>query len=341
MPGSYRLREMPLAQYCVIPFAVCAFSKVIESLAIELGLVNWTFFSASPNLLHSALSACILRLMCQKIHYFALLRTANMNRLAVMVICAFGLAGSLKAWPAPGMIAPEFALDGSLTGPADSIRLSALLGEVVYINFFGATCPICQSDGWLSEQIYDTFATNSEVNIFGIDVWNGPAFYLNGTFRTLTGITYPLLINGRTTGYAYDMENEPVPSPTDNEGRGHIVIDQQGVIQYYQNYNDFDETHRDEIIATIRALLFDPCDGITELETPIGAAMVFSEVGLKFCWTPVPCATRYIVTRSLTGDFSDEEIVDIVTGNITVIDPQDEFAVFRVIAERESEQVSE
>lgn len=256
-----------------------------------------------------------------------------MGQFAVTICFILGLVGSAKAWPSPGMVAPNFALDGSVTGPVDSIRLSNLLGDVVYINFFGATCPICQSDGWLSEQIYDTFATNSEVSILGVDVWNGPAFYLNGTFRTNTGITYPLLINGRTTGYAYDMENEPVPSPTDNEGRGHVVIDQQGVIQYYQNYNDFDETHRDEIIAMIRSLL-DPCAGITELEAPASAAMVMTGVGLKFCWTPVPCATRYLVARSLVGDFSDETIVDIVTDNITVIDPQHDFAVFRVIAER-------
>lgn len=231
------------------------------------------------------------------------------------------------------MVAPNFALDGSVAGSGDSIRLSNLLGEVVYINFFGATCPVCQSDGWLSEQIYDTFATNSSVNIFGIDVWNGPSFYLNGTFRTNTGITYPLLLNGRTTGYAYDMENESVPSPTDNEGRGHVVIDQQGIIQYYQNYNDFDETHRDEIIALIRTLL-DPCNGVPTLEPPSQVVMVYYDTGLKLCWEQVPCATQYMVMRSLAGDFSDEVIYTITQDIQIGIDMSPGFEIFRVIAER-------
>ncbi|MBK6767320.1 MAG: redoxin domain-containing protein [bacterium] len=254
------------------------------------------------------------------------------QKIAVFLICLAALAGSVRAWPSPGMVAPDFILDQSTTGP-DSIRLYDLLGEVVYINFFGATCPICQSDGWLSEQIYDTFATDPNVNVLGLDVWDAPVFYLNGSFRTITGITYPLLHHARATGYAYDMENEPAPSPTDNEGRGHVVIDQQGVIQYYANFDFFDETNRDEIIALIRSLT-DPCHGVPELPPPLNAAVSVDSVGVHLFWQPVPCATRYLIMRSLTGDFQDEIIADIVPGPPVFIMPTYDLAVYRVVAER-------
>lgn len=256
------------------------------------------------------------------------------HRLAVLLICLAALAGSARAWPVPGMVAPDFILDQSTTGP-DSIRLSNMLGEVVYINFFGATCPICQSDGWLSEQIYDTFATNPNVNTIGVDVWDAPVFYLNGSFRSITGITYPLLHHGRTTGYLYDMETNPDPSPTDNEGRGHVVIDQLGIVRYYANYEFFDETNRDEIISLIRTLL-DPCADIQELDAPLSAAMAYEDsVGISYLfWDPVPCATQYLIMRSLSGDFLDEIIVDIVPGPPASIVPAFDFAVYRVIADR-------
>lgn len=239
----------------------------------------------------------------------------------------------LAAQPAVGTAAPNFTLNLSTGG---SVSLSSMFGEVVYLNFFGATCGDCIADGFLSEEVYDMFVTNSEFNIYGIEVWHLPTPYINTTFRANSGITYPLLIQGRPTAIAYNMEVEPTPSPTDVEHRGHVIIDRQGIIRYYAIYNPFDATQQAEIIAMLNTLL-DPCFGIPELDAPREAAMIrMDEFGpLKICWDPVPCATRYLIFRSLSGDWTDETIVGVTPEVVYHLElTEDSLATFRVVAER-------
>lgn len=258
-------------------------------------------------------------------NWFVKLGTIRSHRRHFLCVLIFGLlhAGLAGAWPFAGMVAPDFTLNRTDEGTES---LSNYQGSVVYLNFFGATCPICISDGPLSEQIYQTFAGNPEVVTLGIDVWNLPRTYVNTTFRANSGISYTLLYNGRTTGYAYDMENGG-SSSTDNEGRGHLVVDQQGIIRYYANYESFGPDERDAVICTIRDLL-----GMG-IEPPARAMLLRQGEGFKLCWDRVFCATRYFVMRSIAGDFSDEEIIAVTVDNahvIPVIDP--EFAIFQVVA---------
>ncbi|MCB9358113.1 MAG: redoxin domain-containing protein [Calditrichaeota bacterium] len=259
-----------------------------------------------------------------------------MKLAALILTCMLLSAPSLRAWPFVGMTAPDFILDQSTSGP-DSIRLSDMLGEVVYLSFFGYTCSVCMADAPLSEAIYDYFAGNPAVNTYGIDVWNGPAAYINGPWRTTWGISYPILINGRTTGVAYDMENNGTV-PADCEGRGHLVIDQQGIVQYYANYDAFGETERDEIITTIESLL-DPCFGISELDAPGAVLLVpLGETGYQLWWQAVDCATQYRIMKSVTGDWADGFLFAITDSAVyTVAQPAENYAIYSIIAERQTE----
>jgi len=256
-----------------------------------------------------------------------------MCRLAIILGLLCGFAPGVLAQPAVGSAAPNFTLN--LAGGGGSVTLSNYLGEVVYLNFFGATCPVCIEDGPLSQEIYEMYDSVSDVNIFGIDVWNLPSFYVNTTFRTNSTIQYPLMYNGRATGIAYNMEVESVPSTTDIEHRGHLVIDQQGIIRYYAIYDPLGVEQQQEIIATIESLL-DPCAGVP-LDPPQSAVMLFNDSTqeLKFCWQPTPCASRYLVYRSVAGDWNDTELFGTTTDAFLPLPNYPEgMYIFRVVAER-------
>ncbi|MBL0062025.1 MAG: TlpA family protein disulfide reductase [bacterium] len=229
-----------------------------------------------------------------------------------------------------GSAAPNFTLTRSNPG-GGTVTLSSLLGEVVYINFFGATCPICISDAWISEQIYQQFLTNPSFNMLGIDVWNLPAAYVNTTFRANTGITYPLLVNGRSTGIAYNMETNPVPSPTDVEHRGHVIIDQQGIIRYYAIYDPLDTLQQREMICVLKSLL-DMAPA-----RPMNAAISVLEESstLRLSWLPdTTCPLRYTIYKSVTGDWTDLEIIGATTEPVFLIETlPDSMATYHVTAE--------
>ncbi len=256
-----------------------------------------------------------------------------MCRFAIVLTCLLGFGMGLQAQPFIGSPAPNFTLNLSSGG---SVTLSSMLGEVVYLNFFGATCPICIEDGWISEEIYQMFRSNSEFNIYGIDVWNLPAPYVNTSFRAASGITYPLLVTGRATGIAYNLETNPVPSPTDVEHRGHIIIDRQGIMRYYAIYDPLDTTQQTEMINLINSLL-DPCYN-APLDPPSEVVMIQPDEGpTKLCWHSVPCASRYLIFKSVLGDWSDEMYIGESTELIYPIQElTEEFAIYRVVAEHQS-----
>lgn len=230
-----------------------------------------------------------------------------MCRFAIVLTCLLGLTLTVVAQPAIGTAAPNFTLNNvNGSGP---VSLSSFLGEVVLLNFFGATCGDCIEDAPLTEAIYQMYQTNPDFNIIGIDVWNLPAVYVNGTFRAQTGVTYTLLANGRTTGYAYNMEVNPVPSATDNEHCGYVIVDREGIMRHYWIYHPFDVTQQQEIICALNRMLAIPPS------VPQRVVILTNDDGdpFKLCWDPVPCATNYLVFRSLAGDWSDETLVESTT----------------------------
>ncbi|MEQ9264279.1 MAG: TlpA disulfide reductase family protein [Balneolaceae bacterium] len=123
-----------------------------------------------------------------------------------------------------GEVAPLFT-HTSLTG--EEFSLIELRGKVVYIFFYGASCPHCRSNGPVTEtQIHQRFESDPDFVALGLDTWNNSASS-NTSFRSITGITYPLLLNARQSlvnyygnAGAYDRS---------------VVIDAEGRIAYMGN----------------------------------------------------------------------------------------------------------
>lgn len=98
-----------------------------------------------------------------------------------------------------GEEAPDFTLQ--VLGERDGITtsLTKINKKVVYIFFYGAGCPHCQSNGPVTEtQIYQSFVNDTNFVALGLDTWDASA-NSNNSFRSITGITYPLLLRAKQT----------------------------------------------------------------------------------------------------------------------------------------------
>lgn len=146
--------------------------------------------------------------------------------LAVVVLASL-LAPShvAHAQIALGSSAPTFTK--SLLG-GGSYTLTPVSSKVRVLFLFGYNCPVCLSDGpSVQQQIHEYYASVSpgEVEVIGVDVWNGNAAGVNG-FKNATGATYPLLMNGAT---ATGGNVESLYGPWDN----YLVISKQGIVRYH------------------------------------------------------------------------------------------------------------
>jgi peroxiredoxin len=111
------------------------------------------------------------------------------------------MSSQIYAQVSVGESAPDFTLP--VLNSNDSVTLSELNDKVVYIFFYGAGCPHCRTNGPVTEsQIFQPFMENDNFRAFGIDTWNNSASQNIG-FQNTTGITYPLLLNGRQTLSSY------------------------------------------------------------------------------------------------------------------------------------------
>ena len=63
------------------------------------------------------------------------------------------------------------------------------------------------------------YASNSNVVIIGLDVWDGTHAQVE-SFKTTTGVTFPLLLNASAIGSAYGTTNDRL-----------VVVDQMGFIR--------------------------------------------------------------------------------------------------------------
>ncbi|HAW78630.1 MAG TPA: hypothetical protein DF712_10570 [Balneola sp.] len=141
-----------------------------------------------------------------------------------------------------GEPAPDFTLT-SLSN--EQITLSDLKGKVVYIFFFGSNCPHCRDNGPITEtDIYQNFKDEDNFVALGLDTWNTSAGEVN-TFKNITGITYPLLLNARQTLVDYYGNS----SAYDRS----VVIDINGNVAYKgssfvnNDYEDVNESIQDEL----------------------------------------------------------------------------------------------
>ncbi len=120
-----------------------------------------------------------------------------MKQLATILLTVFISSSFVSAQVSVGQDAPEFSLPFLGGGENDRISLEGQEGKVVYIFFYGANCPHCRSNGPVTQtEIFEVFEDDTNFVALGIDTWNANTSS-NNSFRNVTGITYPLLLNGR------------------------------------------------------------------------------------------------------------------------------------------------
>jgi thiol-disulfide isomerase/thioredoxin len=137
----------------------------------------------------------------------------------------------------------------------DTVCLSDFLGKVVLIDFFGYSCPICQSHRADLEALHQQFSGDPDFQMIGVDVWNGPSFFVWAVYGGCNvppcEVTYPLLIYG-----GINDVNDDYCMPTPDDDRGYVVVDKDGIIRSYTHLNDFeDEAVQAAIADTIAAYL--------------------------------------------------------------------------------------
>ncbi|MDR8390140.1 peroxiredoxin family protein [Aliifodinibius sp. S!AR15-10] len=117
--------------------------------------------------------------------------------------------------------APDFTYT-SLSG--NEYTLSELEGKVVYLFFFGASCPHCRDNGPATQTtIYGPYQSNQNFVALGLDTWNESASNVEA-FKEVTGITYPLLLNAKESLVDYYGD----ASKYDRS----VVVDANGNIAY-------------------------------------------------------------------------------------------------------------
>ncbi len=153
-----------------------------------------------------------------------LLKNKKIQFISTLTIVALALVlssctkdNSLK--PAEqGGSAPGFTLESVSGG---SVSLSDYSGKVVVLFFFGNTCPSCKASAPdIESKLHSPFKNNADYQILGIDQWNGSKASVDG-FKTATGVTFPLLLNGANVAKEYNTTYDRL-----------VVIDKQGNIAY-------------------------------------------------------------------------------------------------------------
>ena len=115
-------------------------------------------------------------------------------------------------------IAPAFELQ-NLDG--QKVKLADFKDKVVVLFFFGNNCPSCKNIGpKIESDLNKVYGTNSSFAILGLDQWDGNAASVN-SFKSVTGITFPLLQKASATAKAYESTYDRL-----------VVINKKGKIAF-------------------------------------------------------------------------------------------------------------
>ena len=121
----------------------------------------------------------------------------------------------------PSALAPAFTLK-SLEG--SDVSLSNYKNKVVTLFFFGNNCSSCKAvASSVQSMLVTPFASNTNYAVLGLDQWNGNAATVQA-FKTLTGVTFPLLLNASGVASDYKTTYDRI-----------VVIDKAGKIAFSGN----------------------------------------------------------------------------------------------------------
>ena len=124
-----------------------------------------------------------------------------------------GVRGALSAGETPQ--APDFTLDRLDTD--GELRLSALRGKVVVLNFWASWCDPCKEEAPVLERTWKRYGPERLV-VVGVD-WNDLGSAAQ-RFARRYGMTYPLVHDGRKTlTQPYGLTGVPETFVIDRRGR--------------------------------------------------------------------------------------------------------------------------
>lgn len=119
-----------------------------------------------------------------------------------------------------GEAAPDFEVD--LLG-GGTFKLADQKGKVVFLFFFGNTCPSCKAVGpTVESSIYQAYKDNSDFVALGLDTWDSSSGVNSVTgFKNSTGITFPLALKAGSVAADYVTSYDHL-----------AVIDRDGVLAH-------------------------------------------------------------------------------------------------------------
>ena len=117
-----------------------------------------------------------------------------------------------------GEVGPGFEVN--LLG-GGTFKLAENKGKVVFVFFFGNTCPSCKAVGpTVESSIYQKFKDDPDFVAIGLDTWDSSSGESSVTgFKNSTGISFPLAIKAGSVASAYKTTYDRF-----------MVIDQGGVL---------------------------------------------------------------------------------------------------------------
>lgn len=156
---------------------------------------------------------------------------AMLVAIPLLMLFAFGLTrgdprlipSPLVGGPAPDFALPVMALDGPVDGretTGDTVRLSALEGDIVVVNFFASWCVPCRVEHGILTRAARRYEDRG-VRFLGV-VYNDEPPAVRRYIRQLGGQNYPALLDaGQLVAIDYGLIGVPET----------FFIDRTGVVQ--------------------------------------------------------------------------------------------------------------
>jgi cytochrome c biogenesis protein CcmG/thiol:disulfide interchange protein DsbE len=164
-----------------------------------------------------------------------------------ILLLVFLFASTSIADPAwVGKEAPDFSVTDT---KGNLVKLSALRGKVVWLNFWGLRCGPCVRELPALEKIHKAYIDKGLV-IIGVNADGVDTAFINKSFTDrddLAGmnLTFPILPD---TDFALIDDYELMGAPLN------VMIDKNGVVQFHhEGYEAGDEKHYEEVVNELLA----------------------------------------------------------------------------------------
>lgn len=166
----------------------------------------------------------MIRWLADQGHKLGVRRASSI--LTVIVVVAFGISLTLRPRPAPALqnypMAPGFSLPAVSSGglplaPGGMLRLRALRGHPVLLNFFLSNCGPCLDELPLLRQTAQAYGRQGLV-VIGVATLNDTADAAR-RLAAATRLTYPVVIDDQATAWQYGVSDVPTSLFVDARGR--------------------------------------------------------------------------------------------------------------------------